>query len=114
MVFDGTAAVSAVGQRECVSAHYTKIGDAGGVRRHVCSTSPSWTLDQPGTVKNRRDDAVFVSRRQPLLPILRQPPGKAHLSPFSAKNVPDVCLEGSIIPMRCLEWKMISPFTHQK
>ena len=49
----------------CGSAHYTKIGDAG-VRRHVCSTpstSPSWTLDQPGTVKvgsemlrDRRDD----------------------------------------------------------
>ena len=44
----------------------TKIGDAG-VPRHVCSTpstSPSWTLDQPGTVKvcseptltDRRDD----------------------------------------------------------
>ena len=49
--------------------NYTKIGDAG-VPRHVCSTpstSPSWTLDQPGTVKvgsghrrhtlrDRRDD----------------------------------------------------------
>ena len=36
------------------AAHYiTKIGDAG-VPRHVCSTpstSPLWTLDQPGTVK---------------------------------------------------------------
>ena len=35
------------------SLHYTKIGDAC-VPRHVCSTpstSPSWTLDQPGTVK---------------------------------------------------------------
>ena len=53
MVFDGTAVVSvvSVGQRECGSAHYTKIGDAGGVRWHVCSTSPSWTLDQPDTVK---------------------------------------------------------------
>ena len=32
---------------------YTKIGDAG-IPRLVCSTpstSPSWTLDQPGTVK---------------------------------------------------------------
>ena len=35
------------------SLHYTKIGDAC-VPRHVCPTpsmSPSWTLDQPGTVK---------------------------------------------------------------
>ena len=53
---------------ESGSLHYTKIGDAG-VPRHVCSTpstSPSWTLDQPGTVKvgscprptltDRRDD----------------------------------------------------------
>ena len=39
--------------KESGSSHYTKIGDAG-VPRHVCSTpstSPSWTLDQPGTVK---------------------------------------------------------------
>ena len=38
----GAAAVSAVavGQRECGSAHYTKIGDAGGVRPHVCSIQP--------------------------------------------------------------------------
>ena len=51
--------------KESGSLHYTKIGDAG-VPRHVCSTSPSWTLDQPGTVKvgsgprptlrDRRDD----------------------------------------------------------
>ena len=57
-----TAAVSAVAQRSlsgrCVykesgSLHYTKIGDTGCIRLHVCSThstSPSWTLDQPGTV----------------------------------------------------------------
>ena len=35
------------------AAHYitAKIGDAG-VPWHVCSTPPpSWTLDQPGTVK---------------------------------------------------------------
>ena len=53
------------------AAHYIilKIGDAGCIRLHVCSTpstSPSWTLDQPGTVKvgsgprpklrDRRDD----------------------------------------------------------
>ena len=33
--------------------YYTKVGDEG-VPLHVCSTpstSPSWTLDQPGTVK---------------------------------------------------------------
>ena len=73
-----TAAVSAVAQRSlCLQRkrlilHYTKIGDAGCIRLHVCSTpstSPSWTLDQPGTVsgqgaayasgptlKDRRDD----------------------------------------------------------
>ncbi len=41
VVFDGTAAVSAVavGQREGGSAHYTKIGDAGGVRRHCSRVS---------------------------------------------------------------------------
>ena len=41
-----------------------KIGDAGCIRLHICSTppkSPSWTLDQPGTVsgptlRDRRDD----------------------------------------------------------
>ena len=39
--------------KESGSSHYTKIGDEG-VPLHVCSTpstSPSWTLDQPGTVK---------------------------------------------------------------
>ena len=39
------------------AAHYTKIGDAGCIRLHVCSTpskSPSWTLDQPGTVSGQR------------------------------------------------------------
>ena len=39
--------------KESGSSHYTKMGDAG-VPRHVCSTpstSPSWTLEQPGTVK---------------------------------------------------------------
>ena len=57
-----TAAVSAVAQRSlCLQRkrlilHYTKIGDAGCIRLHVCSTpstSPSWTLDQPGTVSGR-------------------------------------------------------------
>ena len=74
-----TAAVSAVDQRSlCLQRkrlilHYTKIGDAGCIRLHVCSTpstSPSSTLDQPGTVsgqgaayasgptlRDRRDDA---------------------------------------------------------
>ena len=50
----------------------------------------------------------------PFLPILRQPAGKAQLSPFSTKNVSRMCLEGSIIPLICLESKMISPFTHKK
>ena len=48
----------------------------------------------------------------PFLPILRQPVGEA--SPFSSKNVSCMCLEGSIIPLMCLESKMISPFTHKK
>ena len=57
-----TAAVSAVAQRSlCLQRkrlilHYPKIGDAGCIRLHVCSTpstSPSWTLDQPGTVSAR-------------------------------------------------------------
>ena len=68
-----TAAVSAVAQRSlsgrsavaqrslCLQRkrlilHYTKIGDAGCIRLHVCSTpstSPSWTLDQPGTVSGQ-------------------------------------------------------------
>ena len=41
MVFDSTSAVSAVAvsQRECGSAHYTKIGDAGGVRQHFSRVS---------------------------------------------------------------------------
>ena len=56
-------------QRKRLILHYTKIGDAGCIRLHVCSTpstSPSWTLDQPGTVsgqgasgptlRDRRDD----------------------------------------------------------
>ena len=50
----------------------------------------------------------------PFLPILRQPAGKAQLSPFSTKNVSCMCLEGSIIPLMCLESKMISPFTDKK
>ena len=40
--------------RQCGSAHYTKIGNAG-FRRHVGSAhsaSPAWTLDQPGTAKS--------------------------------------------------------------
>ena len=48
----GRSAV-AVCQRKRLITLYTKIGDAG-VPRHVCSTpstSLSWTLDQPGTVK---------------------------------------------------------------
>ena len=54
-----TAAVSAVDQRSlCLQRkrlilHYTKIGVAGCIRLHVCSTSPSWTLDQPGTVSGQ-------------------------------------------------------------
>ena len=50
----------------------------------------------------------------PFLPILRQPAGTAQFSPFSTKNISHMCLEGSVIPMRCLQCKMISPFTHQK
>ena len=40
-------------QRKQLSLHYTKIGDAGCIRLHEStpSTSPPWTLDQPGTVK---------------------------------------------------------------
>ena len=45
----------------------------------------------------------------PFLPILRQPAGKAQLSPFSTKMYP--ACEGSIIPLMCLESKMISAFT---
>ena len=57
-----TAAISAVDQRSlCLQRkrlilHCTKIGDAGCIRLHVCSTpstSPSWTLDQPGTVSGQ-------------------------------------------------------------
>ena len=57
-----TAAVSAVDQRSLclqrkrLSLHYTKIGDAGCIRLHACSTpstSPSWTLDQTGTVSGQ-------------------------------------------------------------
>ena len=60
-------------QRKRPILHYTKIGDSGCIRQHVCSTpstSPLWTLDQPGTVsgqgpayasgstlRDRRDDA---------------------------------------------------------
>ena len=43
-------------QRKRLSLHYTKIGVAGCIRLHVCSTpstSPSWTLDQPGTVSGQ-------------------------------------------------------------
>ena len=43
-------------QRKRLILHYTKIGDAGCIRLHVCSTpstSPSWTLDQPGTVSGQ-------------------------------------------------------------
>ena len=41
------------------AAHHitAKIGDAGCIRLHVCSTlskSPSWSLDQPGTVSGQR------------------------------------------------------------
>ena len=49
----------------------------------------------------------------PFLPILRQPGGNAQMSPFSTKNVSRMCLKGSIIPLMCLESKMISPFTHK-
>ena len=66
--FRFTAAVSAVAERplfvkQSGSSHYTaKIGDAGCIRLHVCSTpskSPSWTLDQPGTVSGQR--AAYTS-----------------------------------------------------
>ena len=46
------------------SAHYTKIGDAG-FRRHVGSVqsaSPSWTLDQPGTVASTASTSPCVTR----------------------------------------------------
>ena len=46
--------------------------------------------------------------------MLRQSALKTQLSPFSTKNVSRMCLEGSIIPLMCLESKMISPFTHKK
>ena len=59
-----TAAVSAVAvfTRKRLILHYTKIGDASCIRLHVCSipsTSPSWTLDQPGTVS--RQGAAYAS-----------------------------------------------------
>ena len=57
---------------------------------------------------------ILCPVHNPFLPILRQPAGKAQLSPFSTKNVSRMCLEGSIIPLICLESKMISPFTHNK
>ena len=46
------------------AAHHimAKIGDAGCIRLHVCSTpskSASWTLDQPGTVSGQR--AAYAS-----------------------------------------------------
>ena len=43
------------------AAHHitAKIGDAGCIRLHVCSKSPSWTLDQPGTVSGER--AAYAS-----------------------------------------------------
>ena len=46
------------------AAHHitAKIGDAGCIRLHVCSTpskSPSWTLDQPGIVSGQR--AAYAS-----------------------------------------------------
>ena len=51
----GRSAV-AVFTKKAAQFTYTKIGDAGCIRLHVCSapsTSPSWTLDQPGTVSGQ-------------------------------------------------------------
>ena len=36
-----------------------KIGDAGCIRLHVCSTPSKWTFDQPGTVSGQR--AAYAS-----------------------------------------------------
>ena len=70
--------------KESGSLHYTKIGDAG-VPRHVCSTpstSPSWTLDQPGTVK-------VGSGPRPTLPDRRDDEQRG--SPYDAKcNVAEI------------------------
>ena len=49
-------------QTKRLITYYTKIGDAGCIRLHVCSTpskSPSWTLDQPGTASGQR--AAYAS-----------------------------------------------------
>ena len=70
------------------SLHYTKIGDAGCIRLHVCSTpskSPLWTLDQPGTVSGQR--AAYASG-----PTLRDRRGDEQRgSPYDAKcNVAEI------------------------
>ena len=54
----------AVRVRQWESAHYTKIGDAG-FQRHVGSVhsaSPSWTLDQPGTVASTASTSLCITR----------------------------------------------------
>ena len=91
-----TAAVSAVAQRSlCLQRkrlilHYTKIGDAGCIRLHVCSTpstSPSWTLDQPGTVSGQALGAAYASG-----PTLRdRRDNEQRGSPYDAKcNVAEI------------------------
>ena len=52
------------------AAHHitAKIWDAGCIRLHVCSTpskSPSWTLDQPGTVSGQRAARTLVFAKLP-------------------------------------------------
>ena len=58
-----TAPLSGRSLSNKVAHHITaKIGDAGCIRLHVCTTpskSPSWTLDQPGTVSGQR--AAYAS-----------------------------------------------------
>ena len=72
------------------AAHHitAKIGDAGCIRLHVCSTpskSPSWTLDQPGTVSGQR--AAYASR--PTLRDMRDDEQRG--SPYDAKcNVAEI------------------------
>ena len=65
-----------------------KIGDAGCIRLHVCSTpskSPSWTLDQPGTVSVQR--AAYASG--PTLSDRRD--DEQRVSPYDAKcNVAEI------------------------
>ena len=61
-----------------------KIGDAGCIRLHVCSTpskSPSWTLDQPGTVSSGQR-AAYASG-----PTLRDRRDDEQRGPLTMQNV---------------------------